>query len=135
MANKKRSRTPQTPGYQWEQTFLDAYYDYRWQQVLEPLYQKFQQWKAGELDHMDMDEAIHQTHKQTQEVYVFFTQKRDWLVRVIQFDEAWFQVWVKDNPPPAGYSLGKKILDSIIQPGSMRMLILDLPYVTIIGII
>ncbi len=58
MAHKKRSRTPQTPGYQWEQALLDAYYDYRWRQVLEPLYQKFQQWKAGELDHMDMDEAI-----------------------------------------------------------------------------
>jgi hypothetical protein len=52
---------------------LDAYYDYRWRQVLEPLYQKFQQWKDGELDHMDMDEAIHQTHKQNQELYVFFT--------------------------------------------------------------
>lgn len=69
---------------------LDAYYNYRWWQVLEPLYQQFQQWNTGELDHMDMDEAIHQTHKQTQEVYVFFTQKRDLLVRVIQFDQAWF---------------------------------------------
>jgi hypothetical protein len=53
-----------------------------------------------------MDEAIHQTHKQTQEVYVFFTQKRDWLVRVTQLDEAWFQAWLQDNPPPAGYPLG-----------------------------
>jgi hypothetical protein len=103
MAHKKRSLTPED---QWEQALLDAYYDYRWREVLEPLYQKFQQWKAGELDHMDMDEAIHQTHKQTQEVYVFFTQKRDLLVRVIQFDESWFQPWVKDNPPPEGYLLG-----------------------------
>jgi hypothetical protein len=101
-----RIKRTQTPEYQWEQALLDAYDDYRWRQVLEPLYQKFQQWKAGELDHMDMDEAIHQTHKQTQEVYVFFTQKRDWLVRVIQFDETWFRAWVKDNPPPAGYRLG-----------------------------
>jgi hypothetical protein len=106
MEHKKRNRTPQTPGYQWEQSLLDAYYDYRWRQVLEPLYQKFEHWKAGELDHMDMDEALHQTHKQTQEVYVFFTQKRDLLVRVIQFDESWFQAWMQDNPPPAGYSLG-----------------------------
>jgi len=56
--------------------------------VLESLYQKFQQWEAGELDHLDMDEAIHQTHKQNQAVYVFFTQKRDWLVRVIQLGRA-----------------------------------------------
>jgi hypothetical protein len=77
MAPKKPTQPPQTPGYQWEQSLLDAYYDYRWREVLEPLYQKFQQWKAGELDHMGMDEATHQTHKQTQEVYAFFTQKRD----------------------------------------------------------
>ena len=83
---------------------LDECYAYHWRHVLDPLCQKFQQWKAGELD--PMDEAIHQTHKQTREVYVFFTQKRDWLVRVIQFDETWFQAWVKDNPPLAGYRLG-----------------------------
>jgi len=106
MANKKRSRTPQTLGYQWEQALLKANGDYRWREVLEPLYQKFQQWKADELDHMDLDQAIHQTHKQTQEVYVFFTQKRNLLVRVIQLDEAWFQPWVKDNPLPASYTLG-----------------------------
>ena len=103
MARKKRTQTPE---YQWEQVLVDAYHDYRWRQVLDPLYQKFQQWKVGGLDHMDMDEAIHETHKQTQEVFVFFNQKRDWLVRVIQLDGTWFQAWVKDNPPPAGYRLG-----------------------------
>ncbi len=96
----------QFPEYQWEQALLDAYYDYRWREVLEPMYQNFQKWKDGELDHMDIDEAIHLTHKQTQEVYVFFTQKRDRLVRLIQHNEGWFQPWVRDNPPPAGYPLG-----------------------------
>jgi hypothetical protein len=38
-----------------------GHHNYRWQQVLEPLNQKFQQCKVGELDHMDMDEAIRQT--------------------------------------------------------------------------
>jgi hypothetical protein len=63
-------QNPQTPGYQWEQALLDSYYDYRWREVLEPLYQKFQQWKAGELDHMDMDEAIHKTHKKTGSLHI-----------------------------------------------------------------
>jgi len=63
MAPKKRILTHQSSGYQWEQSLLDAYYDYHWREALEPLYQKFQQWKAEELDYMDMDEAIHQTHK------------------------------------------------------------------------
>jgi hypothetical protein len=104
MSHRKRTQTPE---YQWEQALIHAYHDYRWRQVLEPLYQKFQQWKAGKLDHLDMDEAIHETHKQNQDVYIFFTQKHDWLVRAIQFvDEDWFQAWVKDNPPPEGYKLG-----------------------------
>jgi len=103
MSHKKRSQTLE---YQWEQALIDAYSDYRWRQVLNPLYEKFQQWKSGELGHMDMDEAIHQTHKENQEVYILFTQKRDWLVQVIQLDEDWFKAWVKDNPPPAGSSLG-----------------------------
>lgn len=65
MSRKKRAYTPE---YQWEQALLDAYYDFRWRQVLDPLYDKFQRWKAGELDHAEMDKAIHQTHKQTQEL-------------------------------------------------------------------
>ena len=43
---------------------IDDCYDYRWCQVLDHLYDKFQRWKAGELTHWDMDEAIHKTHKQ-----------------------------------------------------------------------
>lgn len=103
MSHKKRTQTPE---YQWEQALLDAYYDHRWRQVLDPLYQKFQQWKTDELDHMEMNEAIRQTHKQTQEVYSVFTLKRETLIRAIQLYEEWFQVWVKDNPPPSGYKLG-----------------------------
>lgn len=103
MSHKKRTQTPE---YQWEQALIDAYHDYRWRHVLEPLYQKFQQWKAGELDHLDMDAAIHQTHQQNQEVYGVSTLKREILVRAIQLDEDWFQAWVKDNPPPEGYKLG-----------------------------
>lgn len=103
MSHKKRTQTPE---YRWEQSLINAYQDYRWRQVLEPLYQKFQQWKAGELDHLDLDEAIHQTHQRSQEVYNVFTLKRDILRRAIQLEEDWFQAWVKDNPPPAGYKLG-----------------------------
>ena len=103
MSHKKR---PQSPARQWEQALLDAYYDHRWRQVFEPLYQTVQQWKAGELDHMSMNRAVHETHKQTQDEYVFFCQKREWLVRVIQLDEDWFPAWIKENPPPAGYQLG-----------------------------
>ncbi|MCD6289031.1 MAG: hypothetical protein J7M34_00910 [Anaerolineae bacterium] len=102
MAHKKRRQTPE---WQWEQALIDAYYDYRWHQVLDPLYEKFQRWKAGELTHDDMDYAIHETHKQTRELYNFFTNKRSWLVTLIQLDQEWFDQWVADNPPPPGIQL------------------------------
>jgi hypothetical protein len=65
MSAKKSSRSPVRL---WEQALIDAYYDHRWHEVLDPLYDKFQRWKAGELDHADIDKAIHQTHKLTQEL-------------------------------------------------------------------
>lgn len=39
MSRKKRRQTPE---WQWEQALIDAYYDHRWRQVLDPLYEKFQ---------------------------------------------------------------------------------------------
>jgi hypothetical protein len=99
MSHKKRAHTPE---YQWEHALLDAYDDFRWQQVLEPLYDQFQRWTAGELDHAEMDKAIHQTHKETQELYGVFTLKREILVRAVQLDEDLFQDWVRENPPPSG---------------------------------
>ena len=99
------SRRSQTPEYQWEQALLDAYYDYRWHLILDPLYDNFQQWKAGEVDHDQMDEVIHLTHKQTRQIYCLFMEKRAFLIRMIQFDQDWFPAWLKDNPPPEGYPL------------------------------
>ena len=55
---KKRPPIPQ-----WEQEMIDAYYDDQWHQVLDPLYDKFQKWKAGDISPGEMDKAIHQTHK------------------------------------------------------------------------
>ena len=80
---------------------LDAYYDYQWRLVLDPLYEKFHEWKAGKFSRSEMDKAIHETHKSSQNVYSLFTTKRDLLVRVTQFNEGWFSQWVKDHPQPA----------------------------------
>ncbi len=89
-----------SPQREWEQALIDAYYDYRWRQVLQPLHVDFQRWAAGELEHADLDRAIHETHKQSQQLYGLFTQSRYWLVRAIQFDEDWYLRWVKDHPAP-----------------------------------
>jgi hypothetical protein len=52
------------------------------------------------VEHADLDRAIHETHKQSQQLYGLFTQSRNWLVRAIQFDEDWYPRWVKDHPAP-----------------------------------
>jgi hypothetical protein len=99
MSRKKRRQTPE---YKWEQALIDDYYDHRWRQVLNPLYEKFKRWEAGELQHHDMDQAIHETHKQNQELYRLFRESRSFLVGLIQWDEEWFDEWVMDHPPPQG---------------------------------
>jgi hypothetical protein len=89
-----------SPQREWEQSLIDAYYDYRWRQVLQPLHDDCQRWAVGELEHTDLDRAIHETHKKTQELYRLFSERRQWLVRIIHFDEDWFRDWVKDHPAP-----------------------------------
>jgi hypothetical protein len=104
-----RQKRRQTPKRQWEEALLEAYHDYRWRQVLDPLYEKFRRWKAGELPHADMNEAVHETHKQSQELYGLFCQKRDFLVGLAQWDEEWFDEWVKDHPPPPDVELAPRV--------------------------
>ncbi len=95
-----RNKRRDTPEWQWEQALLDAYYDHRWHEVLDPLYEQFQHWTAGQRTHDEMDQAIHQAHTQAQKVYRLFGEKRAWLVQASQFDREWFEPWVADHPPP-----------------------------------
>jgi hypothetical protein len=95
MTAKKRS-----PLYQWEQEMIDGFHDYQWHLVLDPLYEQFQRWKTGEISHLEIDEAIHKTHKECQGVYSLFTNNHKFLVGAIQFNEDWFLQWEKDHPRP-----------------------------------
>jgi len=104
-AAQASNQRQQTSEHEWEQALIDAYYDYRWRQVLDSLYEQFQRWKAGELTHADMDRAIHETHKQNQDLYRLFRENRRLLARLIQWDRAWFDGWLVDNPPPPGVEL------------------------------
>lgn len=85
MSVKKHSQL-----HQWERAMINAYHNYQWHLVLDPLYEKFQDWKAGRVSHLEMDETIHETHNYCQKVYSLFTSKRDFLLDIIQFDEGWF---------------------------------------------
>jgi hypothetical protein len=42
---------------------IDAYYNAQWHLALDPLYENFQRWKAGEVAHDEMEEAIHSPHR------------------------------------------------------------------------
>lgn len=53
---------------------IGAFHDYKrstpqsggvdqWHLVLDPLHQQFQRWKAGEISHLEINEAIDKTHK------------------------------------------------------------------------
>lgn len=102
MTRKERRETPE---WAWEQKLIDDYYDYRWRQALDPLYEQMQQWKAGQLHHDDIDQAIHQTHKKNQELYSLFTNQRDFLISLIQMDRDWFEPWLVEHPAPEGVRL------------------------------
>ena len=63
---------------EYQQALIDAYYDNWMKEMLEPLYQAFQQWKQGKL-------------KQ--------------IIACIKMDNEWFAAWLRDNPPPHGVEL------------------------------
>ncbi len=90
--------------YQWEETLIADYFDYRSRQLLNPLFEQFQQWKAGRLSHNDLFDAIHLAHVENQERYNFFSQKRQTLAKWIQFDP-WFDTWLETHPAPDGADL------------------------------
>ena len=90
---------------QWEQALIDAYYDLRWREVLEPLYEKFRRWETGELDHAALGASIRATHGPMSDVRRFFAHKRSVVIKFVQGDREWFKEWLRENPPPPGVEL------------------------------
>lgn len=94
-----------SPEREWQQQLIDDYYDYRWKQLLEPLYEDFQRWKAGERSHAEMDQAIHAAHKESQHLYSLFSEGRESLASMIQMDRDWFEPWLAVHSAPPGVQL------------------------------
>lgn len=88
---------------EWEQALVDDYFTYRWEAVMEPLCDKLQLWKDGQVRHADMDTFLEQVHKQIWEIRNIFGQRRDRLVNLIQWwDREWFLEWIQEYEPPPG---------------------------------
>ena len=90
---------------EYQQALIDAYYDMWMHSILGPLYEAFQQWKRGDLQHSELTELIHRVHRENQKVYTFFTQSRTSIIDCIKMDRAWFENWKAAHPPPPGIEL------------------------------
>jgi len=106
MTKMSQKRWRDTPEWAWEQALIDAYDDYRWHEVLDPLTAAVRRWEAGELDHVDLARAAGRIRKQMSPIDYVFSQKREMLVRMIEFDEEWSGPWIAAHPRPETPAMG-----------------------------
>ncbi len=100
-AGSSSRRRRDTPEWAWEQALIDAYYDHRWHEVLDPLAAAVRRWEAGELDHVDLARTAGRVRKGVSPIDYVFSQKREMLAPLIEFDEEWSGPWIAAHPRPA----------------------------------
>lgn len=104
MSEQKKDQ--QSPAFEWEQALIDDYRRYRWGNLMEPLCERLQLWKSGEITHEELDPFMEEISRQICEVRNLLGQRRDRLVNLIQWwDREWFLEWVRDYSPPASVVL------------------------------
>ncbi|MGD2105107.1 MAG: hypothetical protein PVJ55_08365 [Anaerolineae bacterium] len=85
---------------EWEAALIADYYDYRWRKIMEPLCDKMQRWKDGNLSHGEIEQTLEVAHDEICEARSLFRQRRDRLVNLIRhWDREWFERWVEDHAP------------------------------------
>lgn len=86
----------------WEKKLVDAYCQYRWQKLLEPLCDTFQAWKAGQIGYAEVDRALEEAYKQKCALNNLFGQRVDrvWNL-ILWWDREWFEAWIQEHRPPA----------------------------------
>ncbi|MGD2205155.1 MAG: hypothetical protein PVH17_00125 [Anaerolineae bacterium] len=90
----------------WEEALTEAYWDYRWRKVMEPLCDTFRRWKTGEIGHDQVDRAIDEAYKEKCAINNLITQRPDRAAAVIQcWDPEWFRSWLEENRPPTGHKV------------------------------
>ncbi len=87
----------------WEEALTNAYWDYRWRKIMDPLCETFQAWKAGKVGHTDVNQAIDTAYSEKSTINSLLTYRPDRAAAVIQWwDREWFEAWLEKNRPPAG---------------------------------
>ena len=103
---ERNKELSQTSVQWWEEKLAEDYRNYRWRQLMEPMCDKMEKWRAGELTYAEMDQALEECHQRACEVRSILTQRTDRLVTLIQWlDRDWFEAWVKEHSPPKGERL------------------------------
>jgi hypothetical protein len=95
-----RGRDRNTPEWAWEEALIAAYYEQRWREVLAPLATALHSWEAGDSHPTDVAREAARLHKQVSTLDGMFSEKREYLVRLILFDEEWSEPWLRAHPRP-----------------------------------
>jgi len=98
MAKKKQN----SPEDKWEEELLGAFYDYRWHEVLDPLYNKMQLWKADQLDHEIILGDIERVQKELKEANQLLRFNRKFVLSIVMATEDFFKPWIAGHPVPPG---------------------------------
>jgi hypothetical protein len=87
----------------WERALADDYCTYRWAKILDPLCETFQAWKAGKIDHVEVDAALESAYKEKCALNNLLCQRVDRVANLVRWwDVEWFEDWVAQHrPPPA----------------------------------
>ena len=86
----------------WEREVMEAYWEHRWRQIMDPLCETFQKWKAGEIGHEKVDEAIDEAYKEKCAINSLLAQRQDRAAGIIRCsDPEWFEAWIKEHRPSA----------------------------------
>jgi hypothetical protein len=84
----------------WEQTLTEAYWDHRWRQIMDPLCDAFQKWKAGELSHEEVNRAIDRAYEEKTAINSLLKQRQDRAAGLIRcWDPEWFNKWIEEHRP------------------------------------
>ena len=84
----------------WEEALTEDYWNYRWTQIMEPLCETFQGWKAGEVGHADVDRAIDEAYREKCAINSLLSQRQDRAAAIIHlWDRDWFDGWIEAHRP------------------------------------
>lgn len=82
---------------EYQQSMIDAYYDLKMHELLDPLYDAFLLWRKVSLTHDELNELIHKAHRKNQRLWGFLRKRR----------AQWFPA---SNQMKTGFATGHRII-------------------------